>query len=174
MCVAIQIMGRWGAILRGIATFCTVLAPGLALAVETSLKAPGAPEDLQDRLRGSSAALSAEERGLETVQEMLAASLSDYRTLVQILYDEGYFSPVVHIRLDGREAAYIKPLNLPRSIARIEISVTTGPPFQFGRTGIAPLATGTVLPQAYQSGQRATTGKRGDGPVYPVHRTGGP
>ncbi|MFT7596116.1 MAG: translocation and assembly module TamA [Paracoccaceae bacterium] len=158
MRLAIQTIGRCGAILRGVATLCAVVMPGFALAVETSLTAPGAPEDLQDRLRGSSAALSAEERGLESVQEMLAASLSDYRTLVQILYDEGYFSPVVHIRLDGREAAYIKPLNLPRSVAKIEIQVTTGPAFQFGRAGIAPLAAGTVLPETYQSGQRATTG----------------
>ena len=155
---AMQTIGRWGAILRGVATFCAVVMPGLTLAAEATLTAPGAPEDLQDRLRGSSAALSAEDRGLESVQELLAASLSDYRTLVQILYDEGYFSPVVHIRLDGREAAYIKPLNLPRSIARIEISVTTGPPFQFGRTGIAPLAPDTVLPDSYRTGQRATTG----------------
>jgi len=153
-----QSNGRWRAILRGAATLCAVLMPGLALAVETSLTAPDAPEELQDRLRGSSAALSAEDRGLTTVQELLAASLSDYRTLVQILYDEGYFSPVVHIRLDGREAAYIKPLNLPGSVAKIDISVTAGPPFQFGRAGISPLAAGTELPDTYQSGQRATTG----------------
>ena len=158
MRLAMQTIDRWGAILRGIATFCAVVMPGLILAAEATLTAPGAPENLQDRLRGSSAALSAEDRGLESVQELLAASLSDYRTLVQILYDEGYFSPVVHIRLDGREAAYIKPLNLPRSIARIEISVTAGPPFQFGRAGIAPLAPDTVLPDSYRTGQRATTG----------------
>lgn len=153
-----HLIGRWGAILCGAATLCAALAPDLALAVETSLTAPNAPETLQDRLRDSSAALSAEDRGLDSVQELLAASLSDYRTLVQILYDEGYFSPVVHIRLDGREAAYIKPLNLPRSVARIEISVTTGPAFLFGRAGMAPVARGTKLPETYQSGQPASTG----------------
>ena len=45
--------------------------------------------------------------GETNVQELLAAALSDYRTLVQVLYDAGHFSPVVNIRLDGQEAAQI-------------------------------------------------------------------
>lgn len=153
---------RLGKAVCAIATICTLLVPGLvpgqALALETTLTAPGASEDLTDRLRGASSALSAEARGLQTAQELLAASLSDYRTLVQILYDEGYFGPVVHIRLDGREAAYIGPLNTPKTVGRIEIDIAIGAPFRFGRAGIAPLAPDTSIGDAFASGMPASTG----------------
>jgi translocation and assembly module TamA len=153
-----QSKGRWGTVLSSVVTACAILVPGLALALEATLTAPGASEDLTNRLRGASSAMSAEARGLDSPQELLAASLSDYHTLVQILYDEGYFSPVVHIRLDGREAAYIGPLNTPNSIGQIKIDVTIGAPFRFGRAGIGPLAPDTTLPEAYANGLPATTG----------------
>eukprot|EP00521_Asterionellopsis_glacialis_P002576 CAMPEP_0195259796 /NCGR_PEP_ID=MMETSP0706-20130129/8183_1 /TAXON_ID=33640 /ORGANISM="Asterionellopsis glacialis, Strain CCMP134" /LENGTH=116 /DNA_ID=CAMNT_0040313375 /DNA_START=62 /DNA_END=409 /DNA_ORIENTATION=+ len=68
---------------------------GKALAAEARLDAPGSDGDLRDRLRAASATLSASARGETGVQPLLAAALSDYRTLVQVLYDQGYFSPVV-------------------------------------------------------------------------------
>ena len=153
-----HLKGRWNTVFCGIAATCAAMMPGLALALETTLKAPGASEDLADRLRGASSVMSAEANGLDSGQELLAASLSDYRTLLQILYDESYFSPVVHIRLDGREAAYIGPLKTPKHVEKIEISVTIGPPFRFGRAEIGPLAPDTDLPETYSSGQPASTG----------------
>ncbi|TDK52124.1 autotransporter assembly complex protein TamA [Antarcticimicrobium luteum] len=143
---------------RAIAAFCLALAPVSAVALETAFKAPGAPDDLRERLQTASAVMAAGARGLDTVQELLAAAQADYRTLVQVLYDQGYFSPVVHIRLDGREAAGIQPLYLPRKIDRIEISVDPGRPFRFGRAEVAPLAPGTQLPDAFAAGRPATTG----------------
>lgn len=163
-----QSKGRWGTTLCSFATALATLMPGLALALETTLSAPGAPEGLTDRLRGASSAMSAQANGLTSAQELLAASLSDYNTLVQILYDSGYFSPVVHIRLDGREAAYIGPLKTPKSVNRIEISVTVGPPFRFGRAGIGPLAQGTELPKTYASGQPASTGAIHDAAIASI------
>lgn len=160
-----QLKARWRTVLFGIATACVVAAPGLALAFEARLNAPGASEDLTDRLRAGSSAISAQSSGQKSPQELLAASLSDYRTLVQILYDAGYFSPVVHIRLDGREVAYIGPLQTPKVVNRIEIDVTTGPVFRFGRAGIGPLAPDTELPEAYASGHPASTGAIRDAAV---------
>lgn len=136
---------------------CCALGSGAARAVETALSAPGTPEAMKQRLTDASAVMSAQARGLGTVQELLAASLSDYRTLVQVLYDQGYFGPVVHIYLDGHEAAYIKPLNPPARVARIEIAVAAGRPFRFGRAAITPLAEGTDLPGAFAPGQPAST-----------------
>ncbi|SFU19918.1 autotransporter assembly complex protein TamA [Sedimentitalea nanhaiensis] len=150
--------GRCLSLTRGLVAGCLALAPGLAFALTTSLNAPGASEQLQDRLRDSSSALAAEESGLDTVQEILAAAMADYRTLVQILYDEGYFSPVVNIRVNGREAATIPPLSPPRSVDSIAITVTTGKPFRFGTARIAPLAVGTELPDGFRSGAPANTG----------------
>ncbi|MFV0512381.1 MAG: autotransporter assembly complex protein TamA [Jhaorihella sp.] len=151
--------GRCVAALRAIVLICSIFAGAPVLAYETALDAPGAPEDLRDRLARASAVMSAQTRGLNTVQELLAASLSDYRTLVQVLYDEGYFSSVVHIRLDGREAASIEPLTPPSRVAKIVITVDPGRPFRFGRAAIAPLAPGTEIPDDFASGRPAGTGR---------------
>ncbi|MBE1282077.1 MAG: BamA/TamA family outer membrane protein [Rhodobacteraceae bacterium] len=129
-----------------------------AEALETTLTAPGAPEELQDTLRAASSVMGASAQQLDSAQELLAAALSDYRTLVQVLYDQGYFSPDVRIRLDGREAANIDPLNTPSTINKVEITVQTGPAFRFGTAKVAPLAPDTVLPEAFATGQPATTG----------------
>lgn len=149
---------RCHAFLRTAVIACAALSASAVSALETTLSVPGAPDDLRDRLTAASSVMSAQSRGLTTVQELLAASLSDYRTLVQVLYDESYFGPVVHVRLDGHEAAYIEPLNPPSRVTRIEVTVDTGRRFRFGRARVAPLATGTDLPEGFATGQPATTG----------------
>lgn len=149
---------RFPSLRRGLLVLAFALAPGLTQALETTLTAPGTDDDLQDRLTAASAVMAAETTGLDTVQELLAAALSDYRTLVQILYDEGYFSPVVNIRVNGREAAEIPALEPPRSIKTIAISVQAGRPFRFGQAHIAPLAPATELPEEFRTGGPANTG----------------
>ncbi len=139
-----------------VAVVIGAVQPGLAL--ETALTSPDAPDDLLARLRAGSLALNAEARGLKTPQEILAAARSDYRTLVAILYDAGRYSPVVRIRVDGREAADIAPLESPSRVDRIEITVDAGPLFRFGRAEIAPLAPGTDLPEGFATGAPAPTG----------------
>lgn len=145
------------ALSRGLAAAGFLLAPGLAMALEATLSAPGAPDALTKRLQDSSAVLSAPARGSDSPLELLSSALADYRTLVQILYDEGYFSPVVHIRLDGREAASIDPIQTPARIDRIEISVETGRPFRFGTARIEPIAPGGSVPPEFAPGQPAST-----------------
>ena len=86
-----------------------------------------APEAIADDLRGASATVAAKTAKVEGAQEVYAAALSDYRTLVQVLYDAGYFSPSVSIRLDGREAAEISTLNPPTRVAKVVIAVDPGP-----------------------------------------------
>ncbi len=137
---------------------CFAITPGLAAALTTSLTAPGASDEVRERLIEASSIMNAESNGLDDAQELLAASLSDYATLVQILYDEGYFSPVVNIRVNGREAATIPVLDAPGTVNSVAISVQTGPAFTFGQARIAPLAPDTELPENFASGQIATTG----------------
>lgn len=127
-------------------------------ALEAILTAQGAPSEVVDRLRAGSLSLTASERGLDSPQEILAAARSDYRGLISILYDSGYYSPVIQIRVDGREAANINPLEVPRRINRIDINIETGRPFRFGDAQIAPLAQGTILPDAFRTGHPAPTG----------------
>ncbi|QFT72046.1 Translocation and assembly module TamA precursor [Ruegeria sp. THAF33] len=145
-------LGRWL-----MATVVT-LAPTTLAALETSLSAPGASKELVERLKETSSVTTAEERGLDTPLEILSAALSDYRTIVQILYDEGYFSPVVSIKLDGQEAAELSSLTVPAQINRAAITVETGPSFKFGTATVKPLAPGTELPEDFAPGKLATTG----------------
>ncbi|WP_299667325.1 autotransporter assembly complex family protein [uncultured Ruegeria sp.] len=133
-------------------------APNLASALETTLSAPGASEDLVDRLEETSSVFTSESRGLDTSLEILSAALSDYRTIVQIMYDEGYFSPVVSIKLDGQEAAKINSLNVPAQFKRAAILVTPGRKFKFGTAVVQPLAPDTELPEEFATGKTATTG----------------
>ncbi|MDE4175501.1 BamA/TamA family outer membrane protein [Phaeobacter sp. PT47_59] len=137
---------------------CGSVVAGAAQAAETALIAPNAPTDLTARLEDSSAVLAS--RAGADVQDLLAAALSDYRTLVQVLYDAGHFAPVVTIRLDGREAAGIDPIQPPARIERIEITVTPGPAFTFGTAAVQPwpTASDSALPDGFASGAPASTG----------------
>lgn len=149
--------------MRGTAlAFALALAPALlaapARALDTTLSAPGASDALTERLTAASAVMAAQARGRDTPQDLLAAALADYRTLIQVLYDAGHFSPVISIRLNGREASEIRPAALPARIDRVEIAVQPGPQFRFGRAEIGPLAPHTELPESYRKGQIATTG----------------
>jgi len=136
----------------------TALAPTGLMAFETSLVAPGASKELKERIEETSSVTTADSRGLDTPLEILSAALSDYRTIVQILYDEGYFSPVVSIKLDGKEAADLSTLSVPPQINRAVITVETGPSFRFGQAIVQPVAPDTVLPQEFAPGKPATTG----------------
>lgn len=119
---------------------------------------PGADEALTETLRRSSALLGAEREGTIDPQDLFAAALAEYARLVGTLYGEGYYSPVISIRIDGREAAGIPPLDSPDRIGRIAVRVDPGPAFAFGTARVAPLAAGTVLPPEFRAGARARSG----------------
>ncbi|MEX0337635.1 MAG: autotransporter assembly complex family protein [Arenibacterium sp.] len=145
--------------LTGVALALPLFSVSLPLhAFESTFATPGAPEDLAGDLRASSSVLGAQENENVTVQELLAASLADYRTMVQVLYAAGYFSPRVSIRLDGREASQISLIQPPRQINKVDIRIDAGPPFRFGQVRVAPLAPGTELPEEFAAGQPASTG----------------
>ncbi len=131
-----------------------------ASAVETQFATPGADEALRDRLGRASAVLAARSHTETAVQDILAAALSDYRSLVQVLYDEGYFAPIVSIHLDQREAAAINPLALPKRITNVAVSIETGPKFSLGTARVAPLPAQpeTALPAGFKPGAAASTG----------------
>ncbi len=148
---------------RAFLTTCLLGAFAMSLpttlaALETTLTAPGGSKELVERLEENSSVATAESRGLDTPLEILSAALSDYRTMVQILYDEGYFGPVVSIKLDGIEAAEISSLSVPAQINRAVITVQTGPKFTFGEAIVQPVTPETELPEEFAVGKVATTG----------------
>lgn len=130
---------------------------GLALdAVEFSV--PGADKGLTRDLRGASLLLAAERDGTTEAQDLFAAAQAEYGRLIGALYAQGYYSPVIHVRIDGREAAGIPPLDAPGRIGRIEVVVNPGPPFVFSTARVAPLAPETRLPEGFAAGQVARSG----------------
>ncbi|OIQ30566.1 MAG: hypothetical protein BM562_09480 [Alphaproteobacteria bacterium MedPE-SWcel] len=145
-------------------SFAASLVTGLlyalpaAEALEASLTAPKASSELTENLQGASASLGMSDAS--KVQEILAAALSDYRTLVQVLYDAGHFAPVVNIRIDGKEAAEIDLLTPPRRIEAVAITVDPGPAFDFGQAEVSPLPQGeaVALPEDFAPGHPASTG----------------
>lgn len=130
---------------------------GTAQAQNVQLNAPGVDEDMTDRLRAASLLLQ-ETEDVRTAQDLVAAARADYGRLVAALYDAGYFSPVVRINVDGREAARIPPFGGPTSVNQITIQVETGPVFQLGTAEIGPLESSTVLPDEFRPGGAVTTG----------------
>lgn len=119
-----------------------------------------ADEDLKDALRGGS--LLHEQTLLDenkpSAGEVLAAAQADYKRLLAVLYDNGYFGGTITISLDGREAASIPPVQPPSSVSKVQINVEPGAKFKFGRARIAPLAEGTEIPEGFSEGKTASLG----------------
>lgn len=119
-----------------------------------------ADESLRDALRGGS--LLHEQTLLEenkpSAGEILAAAQADYKRLLAVLYDNGYFSGSIAISVDGREASSIPPVQPPSSVSRVQVTIEPGPKFQFGRARIAPLAEGTEIPEGFSEGKTASLG----------------
>lgn len=127
------------------------LAQDLTISVDVS--------DLEPVLQQASlvaTVLSTEETPL--AQDLIAAARADYQRIIAGLYSEGYYGGAVSIRVDGREAASIAPLEAPETVAAISIEVNAGQRFTFGQVGVAPLADGTVLPEGFATGQPARSG----------------
>lgn len=132
------------------------LAPQSAGALDqATVVASSGGERLLDRLTAGSLVIAAERDGVTDPQDILAAAQADYRRMVDLLYASGYYSGTVNIRIDGREAAEIPPLNPPTRISVAEIRVNPGPRFTFGVAEIGPLATGSTPPEEFRAGQIA-------------------
>ncbi|WP_207100787.1 autotransporter assembly complex protein TamA [Paracoccus shandongensis] len=115
-------------------------------------------EGLDRTLRNASLISGALSEGRTTGQDVLAAARADYARILGNLYDQGYYSAIINITLDGVEAAEIAPLDAPAQIGQVVVAVQTGPQFRFSRAAIAPLAPRTELPDEYRQGGLAGTG----------------
>ena len=130
------------------------LVPGLAAAeTRISFQTPGASDDLRDDLRAASLTVSTGRNG--TAQDLLAAAQADYARLLGVLYQNARYGGVITIRVDGREAAAIPPLNAPGQIDTIRIEVRPGPLYRLSTARIGPLAPGTALPEGFRPGAPA-------------------
>ena len=146
--------------LRGLVLALVLAGVPVALArAETiGLSVVGGDADLTKALRAASPLLAAQRDGTVDPLDLFAAARSEYAGLLAALYARGHFSAVINVRIDGREAADIPPLDAPPQIRNIEVSVDPGPVFAFSRADIGPLTPGTVIPKTYAVGQVAETG----------------
>lgn len=112
---------------------------------------------LARQLRNASLVTGALQEGRYTGQDVLAAARADYARILATMYDNGFYSAEIDIRLDGVEAAGIAPLDAPKVIRRVDIAVRPGPKFTYARADIAPVAPGTELPKDYRRGEVART-----------------
>ncbi len=110
---------------------------------------------LEDALRRSSLLTGAHDEGVTDSFEVFTIARAEYGQLIGIFYEAGFYAPQISVRIDGREAADISPLNPPAQIDEIVLTLAPGPAFVFGRTQLGPVATGTELPAGFVSGAPA-------------------
>lgn len=134
-----------------------VLLVAPAAATTVSFAAPGANKALVSALKSASLLMAAKPAEAKA-QDLFSAARADYRRMLGALYNAGYFAPVIHVLLDGREAASIAPLDAPATIGAIKVTVVPGPLFHFGKVSMAPLAADTELPKAFGTGEVAKSG----------------
>jgi translocation and assembly module TamA len=133
------------------------MAQSLA-ALDFSFETPGASDSLRSVLRGASLTREASQAKAPDAQDLFASARADYARLLGALYDQGYYSGRISIRVDGREVAAIAPMDAPDTINTISVTVEPGPQFHFGAADIAPLAPKTTLPQGFATGATARSG----------------
>ena len=110
---------------------------------------------LADALRAASPLIALENN---VPEDILAAARAEYGRLIGVLYARGHYSAVISIRLDGREASGIAPLDAPARVSRIAVQVEPGPVFAFSRAVVAPLPPGTRLPEGFRPEAPAASG----------------
>jgi len=136
----------------------SALAALPAAAFDLSFSTPGASDSLRDTIKGVSLLDQSASDTSKDAQDIFSAARADYNRIVSTLFSEGYYSGVVSIKLDGREAASIPPLDVPSTIRNVVVYVTPGPNFRFSKAKVAPLAPDTKLPEGFAVGQIAKSG----------------
>lgn len=134
----------------------TLAFPGAVNALDQlDFMVAGDDADVEKVLLGASLLVAAQSEGVTNAQDLFASARADYGRLEGALYAMGHYSGVINIRIDGREVANIPPLDSPSSIGKISLSVDPGPAFRFSKANVAPLASGTKLPEGYRVGSVA-------------------
>lgn len=136
---------------------CFALEPGQALD-GVAFDVVGADKDLTRTLRQSSLLVAQVSEKQTEAEDLFTAARADYGRILAALYAEGYYSAVIRITIDGREAANIPPLDAPSSVGAVSVWVDPGPRFEFSDTVIDPLASDTVLPEEFARGEVARAG----------------
>jgi translocation and assembly module TamA len=141
-----------------IAGFLGAFGSPVAALDRLDIQVRGDDNDLTRLVNSASLLNSLAEQGQTEPQDLVSAARADYGRILGALYARGYYSVVIRIGIDGREAASIRALEVPSSISVITVVVDPGPPFTLRQTRIAPLAPETTLPPEFSAGRSAESG----------------
>lgn len=86
---------------------------------------------------------------------ILTAAQSDYQRILAVLYENGYYSGTINIRINGIEVSEYSAFSKIAKINSAEIIVDEGTVFAFGNTTISPLPDGAVLAEEFARGETA-------------------
>ena len=128
-----------------------------AQAAEVELRLPSSDEALGLALRAASLSVASEARGITDADEVIAAARADYARLVAAAYEQGYFAPIISVRVDGQEASRLSPFAKLSQVNRVVLDVDPGPRFTFGTADIAPLAPEAGPAEGFAPGAQAST-----------------
>ena len=154
-CVSTRLLGRIGGVVIALC-FGAATAAFAFEGVEFSVS--GAPKGLEKELRAASILLASQKTGAVNAQDLFADARAEYAGLLNALYARGYYSGVIHVYVDGAEAANIAPLDAPGRISKITVVIDPGQLFTFSKAKLAPLAPRTELPPGFAVGKTAESG----------------
>ncbi|MEM7073887.1 MAG: autotransporter assembly complex family protein [Pseudomonadota bacterium] len=129
---------------------------GTALrATEVTVFVSNESSTLAKTLRNASAVLPLAEDEAVGPQDILAAARADYSRLISALYEAGYYSGVISILVDGREAADLSPVQAPPVIRQVVVRIDPGSRFVFSRASIQPRAPKSEPTEGFAVGEPA-------------------
>ena len=138
-----------------LAAVLTYAVPGQALDGVTFTVAGGNAALSRDLRAASGLAGAGHEKA---ALDLFADARAEYGKLLSGLYAAGYYGPIIHVLIDGREAGSIAPLDAPSAIGKIVVTVDPGPAFVLSTAQIAPMAAGQTLPADFAAGKSAAAG----------------
>lgn len=154
-----SVSSRFGGRVFGLSLMLCLSAASAGQALDQlDFTVKGASKGLEKDLRAASILLGSQKSGATDAQDLFADARAEYASLLNALYARGHYSPVIHVYVDGAEAAGIAPLDAPGAISRIAVVVEPGPVFAFSQARVAPLSKRTVLPSGFARGKTAESG----------------
>lgn len=142
----------------GACTLTAILCATPLVAQDIEFRITPGHDQLESGIRGASLLLESQRNERTTPEDLFSAARADYARIVNALYGMGHYSSVVHILIDGREAASIAPIDAPARIGQISVSVDPGPAFAFSTARVAPTTPATTLPEGFAPGKPALSG----------------
>lgn len=129
--------------------------PTISWGQDISFEVTGGSDTFKAAIRDASLVAGLVPEDEPAPQDYIAAARADYRRLLTTLYSRGYYGGTISISVNGLEAADIAPLDAPSTISTVKYIVNPGPRFTFGALNLAPLPTGTALPETFRTGEFA-------------------